>query len=236
MSVFAAVKIARRSMPAHIIFYRRQHDEIINHLVAHECGHILRIFGVPEDNRKIPARSRDDRAVLKEIEGDLKRISAIIPMEELVQVVNTWRNGLVMQLTSYPPDIMIEKWIYDGYAELRPYQLRCLEGQKDQALSGLSRNIQMITPIKIYNASNIMNYAFFSILGEHIGFDLAKPYRNTQFSKKGKQLKKLTIKDYLNTYEGDIDMINRWAEFLRLSKWFEWVSFEDVPGDYINSI
>jgi hypothetical protein len=32
---FAAVKIARRAMPAHFVFYRRQHDVIINHLVAH---------------------------------------------------------------------------------------------------------------------------------------------------------------------------------------------------------
>jgi len=85
MDSFAAVKIARRSMPAHIIFYRRQHDAIINHLVAHECGHILRMFGVPEEKRLIPAKSRDDRAVLQEIEGDLKRISKMIPMRELVR-------------------------------------------------------------------------------------------------------------------------------------------------------
>ena len=30
----AAVKIARRSMPAHVVFYRKQHDAIINHLLA----------------------------------------------------------------------------------------------------------------------------------------------------------------------------------------------------------
>jgi len=236
MDVFATVKMARRSMPAHIVYYRRQHDFIINHLVAHECGHILRMFGVPEEKRLIPAKTRDDRAVLQEIERDLKRISAVVPMRELVQVVGTWRNGLVMQLTSYPPDIMIEKWIYDGYPELRPYQLQSLERQNNQALKGISRNVQLVTPSKIYNSSNIMNYTFFNILGSHTKVDLAKPYRNTPFSKKGKQLIKLTEKDYVNTYEGDISMINRWAEFLGLSKWFEWVGFEDVPEDYLNSI
>ena len=54
--------------------------------------------------------------------------------------------------------------------------------------------------------------------------------------KKGKQLVRLTEKDYANTYEGDIAMINRWAEFLGLSKWFDWVGFEDVPQDYLNSV
>lgn len=236
MDVFASVKIARRSMPAHIVFYRREHDKIINHLVAHECGHILRMFGVAEERRLIPASSRDDRAVLQEIEGDLKKISRMIPMGELAKMVGILRNGLVMQLTNYPPDIMIEKWIYDSYPELRPYQLQSLERQNNQALKCISRNVKMVTPVKIYNSSNIMNYAFFNILGSHIKADLARPYHNTPFSKKGKQLIGLTEKDYVNTYEGDMSMINKWAEFLGLSKWFDWVGFEDVPQDYLNSV
>ena len=64
----------------------------------------------------------------------------------------------------------------------------------------------------------------------------ARPYRNTPFSKKGKQLIELTEKDYVNTYEGDISMIDKWAEFLGLSKWYDWVGFEDVPLDYLNSV
>lgn len=236
LGVFATVKMARRSMPAHIILYRRQHDPIINHLVAHECGHILRMFGIPEEKRLIPARPKDDRAALQELEKDLKKLSSMMPTREVMRVVNTWRDGLVLQLTNYPPDIMIEKWIYDAYPELRPYQLQSLERQRDQALGCLSKNIQMITPPKIYNASNIMNYVFFSILGDYIKVDLAKSYRNTPFIKKGKQLIKLTEKDYVNTYEGDIAMINKWAEFLRLSKWFEWVGFEDVPEGYLNLV
>lgn len=236
MGVFATVKMARKSMPAHIIYYRRQHDEIINHLVAHECGHILRMFGVPEEKRLIPAKTRNESVVLREVGGDLKKISKIIPMSVLTQLVNTWRDGLVLQLTNYPPDIMIEKWIYDGYPELRAYQLQSLKRQNEQALKGISKDIQKTVPAKIYNSSNIMNCAFFNILGDHIKADLAKPYSNTPFFKKGKQLVKLTEKDYVNTYEGDISMIDKWAEYLGLTNWYEWVGFEDIPQDYLNSI
>ena len=236
LNTFAAVKIARKAMPIHVIFYRTQHDAIINHLVAHECGHILRMFSVPEEKRLIPAKPKDARAMLQEIEGDLNRISKLIPMQELIQVVGMWTNGLVRQLTNYPPDIMIEKWIYDDYPELRPYQLRSLERQNQQALKGISRKVQMTTPTKIYDSSNIMNYVFFNLLGSHIKADLARPYRNTPSSKKGKQLLKLTEKNYMNSYEGDMAMIDRWAEFLGLSKWYSWVEFEDVPPDYLNSV
>jgi hypothetical protein len=65
---------------------------------------------------------------------------------------------------------------------------------------------------------------------------LAKPYRNTPFSNKGSQLLKMTEKDYVNSYEGDISMIDKWADFLDLSKWFEWMWLEDVPQDYLNSV
>jgi hypothetical protein len=44
-----------------------------------------------------------------------------------------------------------------------------------------------------------MNHAFFNILGGYIKADLASPYRNTPFSKKGKQLIELTEKDYRNS-------------------------------------
>ena len=236
LNTFAAVKIARKAMPTHVVFYRTQHDAIINHLVAHECGHILRMFGVPEEKRMIPAKPKDHRAMLQEIEGDLNRISKLIPMQELVRVAGMWIDGLVRQLTNYPPDIMIERWIYDGYPELRPYQLQSLERQNQQALKGISRNVQVTTPAKIYNSSNIMNFVFFNLIGSHIKADLARPYRNTPFSKKGKQLMQLTEKDYVNSYEGDRFMIDRWAEFLGLSKWYSWVGFEDVPPDYLNSV
>ena len=66
-------------------------------------------------------------------------------MQELIQVVGMWTGGLIRQLTNYPPDIMIEKWIYDGYPELRPYQLQSLERQNQQALKGISRKVQMTT-------------------------------------------------------------------------------------------
>jgi hypothetical protein len=40
----------------------------------------------------------------------------------------------------------------------------------------------------------------------------------------------------VNTYEGDVAMIDKWAQFLGLSKWYDWVGFEDVPLDYLNSV
>ena len=54
LTTYAALKMARKDMPSHLIYYKKEHDEIINHLIVHECGHLFRIFKCPENQRLIP--------------------------------------------------------------------------------------------------------------------------------------------------------------------------------------
>jgi hypothetical protein len=234
LDVYARVKIARSGMSEHIIFYKKDYNEIINHLIAHECGHILRTFSAPEDKRLVPISTQNTRAnFIREIEGDIKKLSSIMPLQEVYKLADLWLNGLIRQLTNYPPDIMIEKWIYNNYPELRPFQLDSILRQRDLAVAVLSDDIKAITPTKIYKSSNIMNYAFFNLLGNHIGNNLIKPYDRTPYIKKGRKLVSLTENKYRDNYEGDIEMINQWADFLSISNWFDWTNFENVSPSYL---
>jgi hypothetical protein len=119
----ATLKLARKNMPSHLILYKAEHDEAINHLIAHECGHALRMFAAPEEKRLIPSTHEQvKRNALAEIEPEVQRLSSVFPSDRLAEVVNLWYSGIIRQLTNLPPDIMVEKWIYDGYPVLRPYQ------------------------------------------------------------------------------------------------------------------
>lgn len=232
----ASVKIARKNMPKHIIYYSGTHSDIINHLVAHECGHILRMFRAPENKRLMPQSTEKEKSyAFSELEEDLNRLS-----EKLGSVVGNkweelWFESLITQLTSFPPDLMIEKWLYSEYPELRTYQLESLKKQHKEAIAGLSVEVKKFTPTKIYNSSNLMNYVFFRLVGLLLNINFAKAYNDTDFIFKGKKLAALTEENYVNNYEGDIDMINRWANFLELTNWFTWTDFENVPKDYIQS-
>jgi hypothetical protein len=114
LSTYAAIKMARRNMPAHLIFHKREHNELVNHLIAHECGHILRMFAVPEERRLIPTSNQEIKGVaLNEMQDEIKGLSKILPLERLAQIINLWFNGTIRQVTNFPPDIMIEKWLYD---------------------------------------------------------------------------------------------------------------------------
>ncbi|NWG04613.1 MAG: hypothetical protein HXY44_17310 [Syntrophaceae bacterium] len=235
---YAAIKMARKSMPAHLVFHKREHNELVNHLIAHECGHILRMFAVPEEKRLIPMANQEIKGIaLNEIQDEIMRLSKTLPLERLAQIINLWFDGIVRQVTNFPPDIMIEKWLYDEYPELRPYQLRSLQKQHQEAIAGLKDEVKEITPSKIINASNIMNYAFFRIIGFHIKNNFLTTYNQTPYVRKGKELAEYTEKNYIiNDYEGDLQMINYWARFLGISNWFKWTGFEDVPENYLQTL
>jgi hypothetical protein len=72
-------------------------------------------------------------------------------------------------------------------------------------------------------------------LGLHFGTNYIRPYNNTPYVNKGKELASITEKEYVNNYEGDVLMANRWAQFLGISSWFKWRDFEDVPQGYADS-
>jgi len=233
LTTYAALRMARKNMPAHIIFVKKEHDEIINHLIAHECGHVLRFFGVPEEKRLIAITNDQIKLnALSEIEPEIQELSKVLPFDKLAQIVNLWYTGTFRQVTNFPPDIMIEKWIYDEYAELRQYQLKSIKKQHQEALAGLSAEVVKITPPTFLDLSNIMNYAFFRVLGLHFGSTFVKPYSNTKYIGSGKKLASLTEAEYIDNYNGDIQMINKWADFLKLSNWFEWAGFENIPISY----
>jgi len=236
LKTYAATKLARKNMDAHLIYYKREHDELINHLIAHECGHILRMFGMPQEKRLIPMTDQEIMSnVLKEIETDITTMSKNIPFDSLSQIISLWVNGTVRQVTNLPPDIMIEKWLYDDYPDLRHHQLESIKKQHKEGLAGLSDNVRNLTPRKIYDASNIMNYVFFRLVGFYIKLNLITAYNQTLYVNRGKELANYTEKNYVNTYEGDITMINYWAKYLGLSDWFTWTNFENIPKNYLHT-
>ena len=77
-----------------------------------------------------------------------------------------------------------------------------------------------------------MNYAFFRILKFHFGINFIERYNNTKYIGNGKKLASSTEAEYIDNYDGDIQMINKSADFLKLSNCFEWAGFENIPNSY----
>jgi hypothetical protein len=233
LKTYAILKMARKNMPSHLIYYKKEHDNIINHIIVHECGHLFRIFKCQENQRLMPySTDQMKHNALKKIDDELQLLTKIISVDQINHLSNIWYNGLILQVTNLPPDIMIEKWIYDQFPQLRALQLKSLNKQLTDALVGLSETVNSTTPQTILQASNVMNYAFLRILGFYIGQNFIKKYSSTQYVEKGKELADITENNYTDSHEGDNVMIGKWAAFVNISDWFKWRGFEDVPADY----
>lgn len=223
LSVSAEFRVAEKSDPVHRILYRERHGEEIDYFVAHQCGYVLRLFGADAGRRFVPVANRRTMMIcLFEMDEELHRLSSILGAEKVRQLIRLWYEGVIFQVTRMPPDIMIDKWLYDEYPELRSVQLRALQRQRQAAIMGLSDDMRKITPSKVYYASNVMNYVYFKVLEDHFRLDFVAPYHGTVYLYDGGSLARATERDYVNNHQGDRSMIDQWAERLRLTGWFEW--------------
>lgn len=236
LQTMAIVKMARANMPFHIIYYQTTGGGIIDHLIAHECGHIYRMSSTSPENRKVPASDEKNRRLaLTQIETDLARLSNIMPYQQFNSNFGIWFDGIIKQVTSMPVDMRIEKWIYEKYPELRKVQVVSIDKQIRDNTQSLSKKVSEFAPKKIYDANNYMNYAFALCMESFIGKKYTAPYRSTPYTSLGSKLADLVLKSEDQGYRQDIEIINQWTDMLGLKGWYHWTDFEDVPSDYLQS-
>ena len=223
----AEIRVAAKGETAHHLLYRGRHDEQINYVIANQCGHILRLFKAPAEQRFMPVASyRAMMSYAMEMGDECHRFARLFDPEKIRRMARLWYEGVVFQLTRMPPDIMIDKWLYDAFPDLRPIQLKALSRQRQAAVQSLAGDTRKFTPEKIYRVSNIMNFAFFKVLEDHFRLDWVAPYHGTIFIFDGSALAALTEREYDDSHAGDRAMIDAWAKRLDLTTWFEWRKFE----------
>jgi len=190
----------------------------MNHLVLHECGHIIRFFDAPEEERLVPAGNYPIYHKVKErLKSEMG--SAEVPED----VIRLWINGLVQQLVSLSVDFRIERWVYDTFPMLRKEQKINLEMGAKLSVLALSKQVQMVTAPSIYTASNIMNCAYIMLLGDLLSKHWVKEYyRYPSILSVAKSLKnEAPLQDM--GQKGDIELTNIWAKKLGLDEWFIWI-------------
>ncbi len=173
----ARIRMETAASNAHVLFFRDEADPLINHVIANECGHLIRLFGGEPGKRFVAvANERTMARYREEIREDIQRLSLIHGLGALHDFIPLWYESVVFQLTRMPPDIQIERWLYREYPGLREIQRRALMEQQAKAVSVLDRGIRRMTPRKVYDVSQVMNYAFFKLMGRMMGVDLKGPY------------------------------------------------------------
>ncbi len=225
----AITKIARQRMPEHIIILKQTPEMRTNHLIAHECGHIIRLMIAPAEKRVIPVT---ESSLLKEAYSKLSDELNVIPENIRTQAFQMWVNGLIMQLTNLPVDTRIERWLYNKYPSFRKTQLESIKEDVIKSLNGLSKKMEENIIPTIFHKSNSMIFAYLKILG-HITGEKYKHHfkKHPSIIADGKKLLPYLEKDDEGFLQ-DLEIINSWAKVMSIDDWFTWIGFEDVPESY----
>ena len=227
----ARMRMAGAGSPTHVLFYRGGDDPLVNHVIANECGHLIRLFGVPPERRRVAVANERTRSLYREqIREDIQRLSLIHGIGTLGEYLPLWYESVVFQLTRMPPDIAIERWLHRAYPGLREIQRNALMEQQAKAVTVLSRGVRRMTPHKVYDVSQAMNYAFFRLMEPLTGVNLTAPYERSLCVLQGGELAAQADRNARDDHEGDVELTRQWAESLALSGWIEWRRLDEVEA------
>jgi hypothetical protein len=234
--ILASVRVARAFMPVHVIRFRKADPMVLAHLIAHECGHVQRIFAAPPDKRLAPVTKakHSDRAI-RLLTADPCVTFDTMDEQHARELLALCHQGMVKQVVNLNVDYRIESWLYREYPGLRPNQEKSIGLQVQISVAGLTPEAKRVTPHLVYEGSNAMNYAFLRSVGTMLGQNLVRDYTDSSILTLGNRLAAV-LEEPDTGFDGDVRESNQWAALLGIGDWFDWQPFEDVPESYLSSI
>lgn len=226
IQVSATVRMAGVNDSHHIVRYLPDHEDELPYLLAHEGGHVLRFYEGPPESRKLPGITEAQRrAVEYELrEHRLKLARYRLPEEATNRLMRLWHEGIVRQVSNIPVDMRIERWMFENYEGLGPFQRQALRRELKENARVLDSKVKAFTPKKVYDASNTMNAAFAAYQSRLLDdTNLTQPYLRTPYYPSGQRMAKSIWDSEDVGQPQDIETTNRWSEELGVSSWFEWV-------------
>jgi Tetratricopeptide repeat len=228
----ATVQIARGGMDRHRILYRSS-ESPMDHMVAHEVGHIVRLWTVPEDQRRLPFSTLETKlGAIQQLGGELTKLAneEKLPPEYLAKSFDLIYPGMVRQVGNIPIDIRIERWLYERYPELRRVQRESLLSQLKEGVEATAERIGRTAPHTVFYGSSVMNCAFTIAVGEMYGeTDLWEPYRGSPYWSEGLRLVRM-IDAADDDAGGDVRLVDEWATALKVRDWYRWIRLVDAPA------
>ena len=155
------------------------------------------------------------------IEETLKKSGTDYPTQTVLQLTNQLGHGLGLQLRSMPIAIRIDDWINRQYPVLRPLQRKSNERQLQEAMQSLGPSIRAFAPQSIIDANVSMSCAFAKFWAATRNKpEIALPFIAAGYGKVGDDLLGLGQSSDPGP-EADRELVNRWAERLDLTRWFQ---------------
>ncbi len=225
----STIKIARGNLSAHILSYKPGlKTELPDYSIIFQCAMAIRMFDCPPDDRQLIAASQTANESLHSILARPNGIAERFQLSgaRLDGFTNQLVDGLIAHLRSIPLSLRVSETLSLDRPELLELEARHVEKELDINKETLSGHIRETMPEEVFNPTQSINAAFAIFWAERLERpEIVNPYRLAGFESQGNELLKI-YGDIPNDPINDCELIDRWADYLRIRDWYTWLPYQ----------
>jgi tetratricopeptide (TPR) repeat protein len=213
----------------HIVKYKPSYPAV-EHLIMHELVHLDFVIEARkgELNQLFVSTQNHKTEFIKGLEPTIKKFNKMgISEKSIADYCSNLFEGMNRQIFNTPIDLFIENFLYNEFAELRPFQFISLYNMLQEGLKAVTdKKIVELSPKEIISKSKVYNIVNAIQFKELFGFDFIKDFNATPIEMK---LATGFYDEYLQYKEDkepaeEYELVLHWAEDLKLDKNFELVN------------
>jgi len=214
--------------PKHIVKYKPNYPAV-EHLIMHELVHLDFVIEARKAklNQLFISTQEHKSEFIKKLEPTIKKFNKMgISESSTATYCSGLFDGMNRQIFNTPIDLFIENFLYNDYAELRPYQFISLYTLNQEGLKAVTdKKVVDLSPPDILSKSKIYNLVNAIQFKDLYGIDLvedfkASPAEHNQANDFYEEY--LQYRDDKEPAE-EYEIVIHWAEDLKLDKNFELV-------------
>ncbi len=222
LQTHASMVTATPKTPVHAVFINPARAQgCSNYLVAMQAAMILVKWSDP---RRVPDFMLDGKAIQSVVKQFLNDERVLrLPNSVAMPYVQSICQGLALQLTSAPVQILAADWCYKNCPELEEEQRTHVRQELRDASACLTKDIRMQTPEFIFTRNATMNAAYaawWSALAEDT--QVLLPYEFFGFKDKGMELYGKATGGFPDNPNRYCEVVDSWAVELEMRDWYKW--------------
>ena len=218
LNVLATIRQAGPQDSSHVLRIKSGENRAADYLIVFQCRMALR------DGQEPRVVLRDNPAVREQVVSECVELHSQLPVAKARELGSFIYDGLILQLRSMGPGLLVDRWIRQHCPDLQEAQEQAVASEITNNLGALQPSIRANYPGTVYEASISMNAAYARFGGDLLGKPyLAVPYLSQGYGKKARRLITLAVGDGSPAEEPtDRQIIDSWAQELGISGWYDW--------------
>ena len=218
LKVLATIRRAGTEDSSHVLRIKGGENRAADYLIVFECRMALR------DGQGPRAVLRSNPEVRGQVISECVELHSQLPLAQAQELGSFIYDGLILQLRSMGPGLLVDRWIRESCPDLHEAQEQAIESEITNNLVALKPSTRANYPATIYEASIAMNAAYARFGGDLLGKPyLAIPYLSQGYGEVARRLIALALGDG-DPAQGPADrqIIDSWAQELGISSWYDW--------------